>query len=256
MTYDLINFDFLSPYIMERVIRGMDLLTELYEKTSQKQESVFHKGIRIKRLMLKSTRKYYESALHIFTGDQVIRRIGRIVGKADPESLKAALSPGKGPVPEKWMDLAGMIAPDHAVRKLTGDISSGMLSSLDEIASALKLIHLSYEEEAWKWTCRVLSTRYGLDMNQVTAQQLLDLVSRWERETVKLDRMILNDAAKEFDTGSRIGFGLDGDDEVRDLDFQAVRGLPDDNKFITGIREEIEKTGQKAAELKELLQGL
>ena len=256
VTYDLINFDFLSPYIVERVIRAMDLLTELYEKTSQKQDSVFHKGIRIKRLMLKSTRKYYESALHIFIGNQVIGRIGKIKGKPGRESLKAVLSPGNGPVPEKWLDLAGMIAPDHAIRSLTGDISSGKVSSLDGIASALKSIHDSYREEAWKWTCGVLSSRYGLDMTRVTGPQLLDLVSQWEGETIKLDRMILNDAAKEFDTGSRIGFGLDGDETVRDLDFEAVRGTPDENKFITGIREEIEQTGQKAAELKELLQGL
>jgi hypothetical protein len=166
------------------------------------------------------------------------------------------LLPGDGPVPEKWLDLAGMIAPDHAIRSLTGDISSGKVSSLDGIASALKSIHDSYREEAWKWTCGVLSSRYGLDMTRVTGPQLLDLVSQWESETIKLDRMILNDAAKEFDTGSRIGFGLDGDETVRDLDFEAVRGTPDENKFITGIREEIEQTGQKAAELKELLQGL
>ena len=42
----------------------------------------------------------------------------------------------------------------------------------------------------------------------------------------------------------------------RDLDFEAVRGVLDDHKFITGIRDEIDRTGQKAAELKELLQGL
>ena len=63
---DLINFDFLSPYIIQKVIKSLDTLTELYEKASKKQETVFYKGIRIKRLMLKSTRKYYEMALSHF----------------------------------------------------------------------------------------------------------------------------------------------------------------------------------------------
>ena len=68
--------------------------------------------------------------------------------------------------------------------------------------------------------------------------------------------MILGDAAKEFDNNSKIGLGLDGDEEVRDLDFEAVRGVLDENKFIVGIKEEIEQTGEKAAELRKLIQGL
>ncbi|RLD94931.1 MAG: DUF4954 domain-containing protein, partial [Bacteroidetes bacterium] len=90
----------------------------------------------------------------------------------------------------------------------------------------------------------------------ITADQLLELITRWESETIKLDKMILGDAAKEFDNSSKIGFGVDGNEEVRDLDFEAVRGVPDENKFIKGIKEEIIQTELKAAELKEKIQGL
>jgi hypothetical protein len=254
--YDLINFEFLSPYIIEKVFGSLDILQELYEKASKKQETVFYKGIRIKRLMLKSTRKYYEMAVNVFMGNQVIHRLEKISGSPSIYSIKQALAPGSGPVPKKWLDLSGMIASEQAIQKLLGDITSGTVNNLEKITSGLEQIHASYEDDAWNWTTHMLAERYDLDVKKITADQLLELVSRWESESIKLDKMILNDASKEFDISSKIGFGLDGDEETRDLDFEAVRGIPDENKFIIGIKEEIIQTGQKAADLKLMIQGL
>lgn len=253
---DLINFDFLSPYIVQKVLNSLDVLLELYEKASKKQETVFYKGIRIKRLMLKSTRKFYETAVNIFLGDQVIKRLEKIDGSPGLESIRKAFAPGSGDIPEKWLDLSGMIASEQAVQRLLADITSGALNTLEGISGALDQMHASYEEEVWNWTTRILAERYDVDVKEINADQLLELVSKWESETIKLNKMILSDAGKEFDNSSKIGFGVDGNEEVRDLDFEAVRGVLDENKFIKGIRKEMEETELKAAELKEIIQGL
>ncbi|MDF1574639.1 MAG: DUF4954 family protein [Bacteroidales bacterium] len=254
--YDLINFDFLSPYIIEKVLAALDTLGELYEKAAKKQESVFYKGIRIKRLMLKSTRKFYEMAVNIFLGNQLIRKLALAAEAPDLESIQKLLAPGPGPVPEKWLDLSGMIASEQAVQQLLADIQSDRVNTLDKISTAMEHIHAAYEDQAWTWTTRILGERFGVNVEQINAAELLKLVESWESETIKLDKMILNDAGKEFDNSSKIGFGPDGDEEVRDLDFEAVRGVPDENKFIIGIREEIRQTERKAAVLKEMIQGL
>jgi len=253
---DLINFDFLSPYIVQKVLNSLDVLLELYEKASKKQETVFYKGIRIKRLMLKSTRKFYETAVNIFLGDQVIKRLEKIDGSPGLESIRKAFAPGSGDIPEKWIDLSGMIASEKAVQRLLADITSGTANTLEKIVSALEQIHASYEDEVWNWTTRILAERYDVDVKEINADQLLELINRWESETIKLNKMILSDAGKEFDNSSKIGFGVDGNEEVRDLDFEAVRGVLDENKFIKGIRKEMEETELKAAELKEIIQGL
>ena len=254
--HDLINFDFLSPYIVQKVLNSLDVLQELYEKASKKQETVYYKGIRIKRLMLKSTRKFYETAVNIFLGDQVIKRLEKIDGSPGLESIRKAFAPGSGDIPGKWLDLSGMIASEQAVQALLADITSGALNTLEGISGALDRINVSYEEEVWNWTTRILAERYDVDVKEINADQLIELLSRWESETIKLDKMILSDAAKEFDNSSKIGFGVDGNEEVRDLDFEAVRGVLDENKFIKGIRKEMEETELKAAELKEKIQGL
>jgi len=254
--YDLINFDFLSPYIIQRVLRALDTLQELYEKASKKQETVFYKGIRIKRLMLKSTRKYYDMALYIFLGEQLQKRLALVDGTLTLESVKKALKPVDGALPKNWLDLSGMLASEQAIQQLEADIAAGTLNSLEKISKALEEIHSSYEDQAWLWTTGILAERFDIDVANPTADQLIELVDKWESQTIKLDKMILADASKEFDNSSKIGFGVDGDEEVRDSDFEAVRGSMEENKFIVGLHEEMKACEEKAAELKKLFEEL
>jgi len=252
--YDLINFDFLSPYIVQKVIASLDILERLYEKASKKQETVYYKGIRIKRLMLKSTRKYYDMALHIFIGNQVISKLEAIHKISSIDSIREDLSPKSEATSEKWVDMAGMVAPDHTIQDLIGDIKSGRIKSVDEVSRGLERIHVEYESDVWDWTAGILSDRYDYEISNINVDQLLEILSRWKTESIKLNKMILNDAAKEFDDSSKIGFGIDGEQAVVDKDFTAVRGLPDDNKFIQGIQKEIIETEAKAARLRVALE--
>jgi hypothetical protein len=254
--YDLINFDFLSPYIIQNVLKALDTLQELYEKASKKQETVFYKGIRIKRLMLKSTRKFYEMAVNIYLGEQLIKRLALIDGTPSLESIKKVMSPGSSSIPQKWLDLSGMIASEQDILKLQTDITSGSVNSLEKISVRLEEIHQSYEAQTWLWTTRILAERFDMDVAQITPDQLIELVDRWESETIKLNKMILSDAGKEFDNSSKLGFGIDGDEEVRDLDFKEVRGVIDENKFIVGVHKEMNETEEQAAELRKLMQSL
>ena len=251
---DLINFDLFSPYIIEKVITASRTLSELYEKTPQKQDSVFYKGIRIKRLMLKSTRKYYEMAMSIFIGDQIIGKLEEMQKIDSINSIRDNLSPGNNDMPDKWLDLAGMIAPDNAIQGLIEDIKSGSIKDLDGMASGLESIHASYKAYTWDWTTKILSEIYDIDVSKIDTEQLIELVTNWEKDSIKLDRMILSDAGKEFDNTSKIGFGIDGDEEIADLDFKAVRGTIEENKFTAGMQKEMEQIAEKAGRLKDMLE--
>ena len=66
--------------------------------------------------------------------------------------------------------------------------------------------------------------------------------------------MILNDATKEFDSKSQIGFGIDGDSEMRVKDFEEVRGTFDDNSFVKEIQSESDAINTTATELLNKLQ--
>ena len=50
---------------------------------------------------------------------------------------------------------------------------------------------------------------------------------------------IIEDAKKEFAATSQIGFGLDGEQETKQADFEAVRGKFEENSFILDIENHI-----------------
>lgn len=254
---DLINFDFLSPYIIQKVIKSLSILSELYEKTSKKQESVYYKGVRIKRLMLKSTRKFYDMALSIFIGNQIIKKLETKTDAKNIKSLREGLLEGtQRGTSAQWIDLGGMIAPDHAIQDLIQGIKQGSVKDLDGVISGLKDIHTSYESYSWDWTINLLADKYDIDISNINTDQLIEIVSKWESDSLKLNKMILNDASKEYDINSKIGFGIDGDQTVVDQDFEAVRGVIEENKFIIGINKESEQIKSKVTELKSRLGSL
>jgi hypothetical protein len=61
-----------------------------------------------------------------------------------------------------------------------------------------------------------------------------------------LNSKIRKDAAKEFGEKSQIGYGLDGDDEVKKRDFEAVRGRFVENTFVAALKEESKQIEKRA----------
>ena len=253
---DLINFDFLNPYVMQKVITGLHLLAELYDKASKKQETVFHKGIRIKRLMLRSTQRYYQMALAIFVGQQVIRKLESAGEITSREELSKILSGKLETKDYAWVDMAGLITPSFRVELLCEEIESDRFESPGQIHERLQQMHDSYAEDTWDWTTQILKDEYQVTLEQADSATLSRLIGEWEENALKMNKMILNDAAKEFDEASKIGFGLDGDEQVRAADFEAVRGTQEANKFVAGIRKEMEEIGIKASSIKKMLKNL
>ena len=66
-------------------------------------------------------------------------------------------------------------------------------------------------------------------------------VDEWQEAVVKLDHMVYDDARKEFDLNSQTGFGVDGDREQAEADFEEVRGSFESNSFVKAVLEHIER---------------
>jgi hypothetical protein len=66
---------------------------------------------------------------------------------------------------------------------------------------------------------------------------------------VELDHMLHTDAKKEFGATAQIGYGPDGDEEVKHSDFAAVRGTFEDNSFVSEIEKHIATKTELAEEL-------
>lgn len=241
---DILNFEVLSPYIVGKIIRGSELLQELLDQASAEQKIVTFNGIGIKRLLLKTCRKYYQIALKKYYGDQLL---SHLTDKSfeNIEDLRSLFSVNQVSG-EKWIDISGMLAPSASIDEIVEDLKNHQIDSIEKLSERLKIVHDSYHELAWGWYAQTLKSQLSINLDQITPGQLIEIIRDWQINSTKLNNMILKDAQKEFDSASRIGFGVDGDEETRDADFAAVRGTYEENEFIQKLKAENEEIENKA----------
>jgi len=241
---DLIQFEFPDPYITDKVLKSISILNALYEKTPKEQDALNYKGARIKRLMLKSTRKYYEILIPVFIGEQLLKRL-----EGNISDWRKALVAGTEGIGD-WLDISGMSVPVSVLTKLIDSVKSGKIEGLSAMQNNLKEIHGNYSEYSWNWAAKLIEDRTGKRPSDLAVEELQQLIEGWKVNSIKLNNMTMKDAGKEFDANSKIGFGIDGDEEIRNQDFAAVRGDYETNSFVVGLKKENEGIEAKAEKLK------
>jgi hypothetical protein len=235
---DHINFKLLSPYTIQKMLNGCQLLANLKATSGETSEYFTYHSVKIENSSLDRGLRLYQIGIDKFLGNCLIKRLeGRPFGGVD--DLRAAMRPQTSVGPGQWVDLAGLLAPDEAVQKLLCDIEDGQVSSLEQIAEGFRSMHADYTEYEWAWAANILQQRLGKALENVTADDIIDLVTKWKTAVVELDRMLHADAKKEFAATAQIGYGLDGRQDAKQADFEQVRGTFEENDFVLEIEKHI-----------------
>jgi hypothetical protein len=243
---DLIHYDLFSPYIVGKIINGINILNELADKTDKKQDYVNYKGINIHRLLLKTTRKYYEMALKLYIGQEVVKHINDLDNNSSLIELRNMLTSQGTDGKSKWVDICGLFSPASKIDELVDLVKARKIRSIDELNKSFTSIYNNYNKYAWIWCSDLISQQTGEKPENIPIDSLIQIITDWKTNAIKLNNMILKDAEKEFNSGSKLGFGIDGDVDTRDSDFQAVRGVYDNNKFVTSLQKESKEIEEKA----------
>jgi len=245
---DMIHFELFNPYVIGKVLNGIDILNHLYEKTPKEQEFVTYKGVRIKRLMLKSCRKYYEMAWNIFLGERLLKRLESGSVLQNLKDIRQSLISDRAITDERWVDMAGLIAPVEIVDKLLIKIEENSDLTLDDICTSIQEIYETYDQYAWAWAQFILKNKFNLETSHLSKVDVINMIDQWKTNYIRLNNMILSDAKKEFDTNSQISFGHDGlEDEIKQ-DFEHVRGSFEKNSFVMGMQKDISVIERTAEE--------
>jgi hypothetical protein len=247
-TLDLINFKLLSPYTIQKMLSGSRLLAKLKATSGETSDYFTYHSVKIKNASLDRGIGFYEIGINKFLGNCLISRLANKKLETVAE-LREVLSPETGVGRGKWMDLAGLFAPAEAIEKLLDDIESGAISTLDQLTEAFHSIHSGYTAYEWAWAANVLEQRLGKPLDQVTAQDIIGLTTKWKEAVVELDDMLYADTRKEFAAVSQIGYGIDGDKETKQRDFAGVRGTFAENSFVSEIERHISAKSKLAEEL-------
>ena len=89
--------------------------------------------------------------------------------------------------------------------------------------------------------CRPLMYRWGQTRNNFVQHTLYEVIRKWRESVVELDQMLYEDAKKEFRLDSMTGFGIDGDMQIKQKDFEQVRGRFEENDFVKEVLHHIER---------------
>lgn len=236
---DLINFNLLSPYTVQKMWRGREVLEELRLIGGENTEVYGYHNCKIRNTSLHHGISLYTIGISKFLGNSLISRIEQ-ADVTDMASLRAALRADSPVGSGEWVDLAGLIAPKSEVTRLMNDIEAGGMTWQD-IRERFTEMHANYYSYEWTWALEHLEQVWGCSIEEVSLEQVKRTVSEWKRAVVDLDRMVYNDARKEFDLNSQTGFGADGDATQREKDFESVRGSFDNNSFVRAVLEHIER---------------
>jgi hypothetical protein len=235
---DLINFKLLSPYTIQKMLNGKQLLKNLKATSGETSEYFTYHSVKIKNESLDRGIQFYQMGIDKFLGNCLIHRLENRIFK-NVDELRAALQPATDLGPGKWVDLAGLFAPEQAVQRLLSDIENAAMNTLEQLSEAFASMHNNYPAYEWAWAADVIQQLLGKKIAEITADDIIELTTKWKNAVVDLDHRLYADARKEFAATAQIGFGVDGDDQIKHLDFAAVRGTFEGNRFVSEIQEHI-----------------
>lgn len=236
---DFINFNLLSPYTVSKMLDGIKLLDDIEATAGSTSEFYSYQGLIIKASALRKGRDYYRLAIDKFMGNSVLKRLEGTPLVSDEDirnRLRPTLEAGGG----EWLDLSGLIAPKSEIKKLCSDIASESITSLNTVNDRMRYLGENYYELEWTWVVENFNRWWGKECSDLTTADIADIAHRWCDSVVKLDRMLYEDARKEFSSVARIGFGLDtSSDRNRRNDFEQVRGDFERDPFVKMVLDHI-----------------
>ncbi|MCP4713119.1 MAG: DUF4954 family protein [Planctomycetes bacterium] len=246
--FDLITFNLLTPYTVQKMINGQKILQQLKETSGLTCQNYYYNGVKIKRSSLENGIISYQLGIDRYLGNIVMNRL-RQSNFSSAEDLLTVFAVETSKGREHWLDLAGMITPESGIKELLAEISQGSANSLDQVRDRLQEIYDKFHTYEWAWVAGILENDYQKPIQQFTPTDVISVIQKWISAVEKMDNTRCSDARKEFGVTARIGFGVDGDSTERDADFMALRGSPQDNSFINDLQQKLSQKKNTAAEI-------
>ena len=252
---DLLNFNLLSPYTVRKMFEGRDILRKLKSETAAEASSYYYNSMKITQSSLDRGIELYQTGINKFLGNSLIKRVEKCEFRTN-EELQQRLAPDRLAGEGEWIDLAGLLAPKKDVNRILDEVETGKIDSLETLAGSFVELHNSYYELEWTWTCGMIEKETGISVIKLTAADIITLIGKWKKSVVDLDNLLYEDARKEFTLSSMTGFGVDGSDEDKKLDFEQVRGEFESNNVVETIQEHIKQKSVLGDELTERIRKL
>jgi hypothetical protein len=178
----------------------------------------------------------YQKGIDKFLGNFLLKRLETAEFNTN-EDLRRKLAADKSHGKGEWFDLAGLFVPGREIDRLLDDIETGKIKSIASLSGLFEKIHKSYYDWAWTWAADTIEKEEKKPLNNFNSGDVIRIIERWKQSVTSLDDLLFEDARKEYSLSSMTGFGADGKDEDKKLDFKQVRGDFESDRLVNSIRE-------------------
>ncbi len=182
--------------------------------------------------------KLYETAILFHTGAALFAAFAARHGAATPSAPRLAellnIAPEQEAGEGEWRDWGGLlVSPGKAVSFLA-KLEQGEIPDISALSAAYASLRQGFAESEWRW----LAQRWRRENGHCDETRLLSFIAAWRQAVLFRHDCLLRDAQKEFAPETRIGFGLEHD---QNEDFAQARGNMADNPVVAAILAETER---------------
>ncbi|MBR0037228.1 MAG: DUF4954 family protein [Bacteroidales bacterium] len=181
----IINFDWLSPYTISKVIQAKKMLEDLLVTTEDQERYSFMGGI-VKRSSLEKGIQYYDLAIRLYLGSVI----------SSHESNLPKQQTGAG----DWSDLSGLLLPKTEEERLVHAIRQGAYQSVQTLVEDFEQVHTNYNEFRWTWTYPLLCSYYQSE-GGLTSEKVAEIEQDYKEARKTWISEIRKDAEREFKLG-------------------------------------------------------
>jgi NDP-sugar pyrophosphorylase family protein len=237
---DFVNFNLLSPFTIQKMARAIEILHQIQHISGETTEVFSYNNTKIKRDALLKGLKLYDMAIMKFIGNSIITRLNK-AQLDEKDNMAGCLKQDSEIGTGDWIDLAGLIAPKNEITKLLEGIENKDINDLKAVDRFFRTLHQNYYEYEWNWTVQFIESYLQKPVAGLSRDELIEVIGKWRQSVVELDQMLYEDAKKEFRLDSMTGFGIDGDMEIKQKDFEQVRGRFEENDFVKEVLHHIDR---------------
>ena len=138
-----------------------------------------------------------EIAIHKFLGNLIIKRL-RGINFQNNEEIRSTFEARYGNRSGRMGGRFRTHCSKSEIDRLLDGIENGTINRLKSINACFAEMHENYYTYEWTWAYHKIQEFYGINPEIITAQDVIRIVKSWQESVVGLDKMVYEDAKKEF----------------------------------------------------------
>lgn len=195
---DIICFDVLSPYTVGKMIKACSILKQRQDNTDKLHEEVTINGAQMKRVLLRTSQKFYRTGIEMYLLEKVFQRIEQALDGGIGKIRRAFAAEADAVFSFDWVDVGGQLMPQQRLLDVTSDIENGQIATVEAFGSRMKKVYLAKEKDEWLWIKNTYKEVFDCDLETLTKADLLQAVEAHFKVKTRFLKHVLADAEKEF----------------------------------------------------------